>query len=309
MKKTLRNIEVCKLVNGYDLSLTLHEFTDNKPGPTLGLSATIHGNENLGIEIFRRFSIELENLNFKGKVLMLPVANPLALGSFTNRTPIDMNNLSTSFPGSKTGEVSEQIADVIVREYMSQADYFIDFHSGGEHLTENHVITYPGSEELGKMMGTEYIRMSPDRPGKMATYLGTQNKPMVVTEFGGSSQNNEYYFQRGLKSIKNIMKYLKMIDGKPELPEKQYRLKELITIRAKNGGIFHPSFSLDSMHSIVNKSDLLGITYSPYTFEEIEYFYGPFNKNLVIMLKIGISRIEAGDFLFMFSDIDTIEQI
>jgi len=298
-------------VNGYDFSLTFHEFTDNKPGPTLGLSATIHGNEDLAIEIFRRFLLELENLNFKGRIVMLPVANPLALGSFTNRTPIDMNNLSTSFPGSKQGEISQQIADVIVREYMPQVDYFIDFHSGGVHLTENHVITYMGSEELGKMMGTEYIRMDPHQAvsGKMKAYLATQNKPMVVVECGGGRQNNEHYIQLGLTLIKNSMKYLKMIDGKPKLPEKQYLVTELIAIRAKNGGIFRPNFSLGSMHSIVNKSDLLGKTYSPYTFDEIEYFYGPFKKNIIMGLKVNIGRIEAGDTIFYLGNKDTLEQL
>ena len=113
MKKTLRNIEVCKLVNGYDLSLTLHEFTGNKPGPSLGLSATIHGNENLGIEIFRRLSLELENFNFKGRVVMLPVANPLALGSFTNRTPIDMNNLAGNITGQVTAKKQNNICNLI----------------------------------------------------------------------------------------------------------------------------------------------------------------------------------------------------
>lgn len=309
MKKTLRNIEVCKLANGYDLSLTLHEFTDNKPGPTLGLSAVIHGNENLAIEIFRRFSLELENLNFKGRVLMLPVANPLAFGSYNYCTPIDMNNLSTHFPGSKQGEVTDQMADAIVRGYMPQGDYFLDFHSGGPVATVDYVLIYPGSEELGKMTGWKYIRMMAEKPGSMSAYLATQNKPMVVVECGGGGQNNEYYIQRGLTSIKNTMKYLKMIDGDPDLPKEQYLVKEFITILVKNGGIFRPSFSLDSMHTIVNKSDLLGTTYSPYTFEEIEKFHGPFNENLIILLRAVICRVEAGDFIFMLGNRDTLEQV
>ena len=309
MKKALRNIEVCKLVNGYNLSLTIHEFTGNKPGPSLGLSATIHGNENLGIEIFRRLSLELENFNFKGRVVMLPVANPLALGSFTNRTPIDMNNLSIRFPGSKQGEVSDQIADTIVREYMSQGDYFIDFHSGAVHLTEDHVLTYPGSEELGKMTGWKYISMIANRPGSMTAYLATQNKPMVVAECGGGDKNNEYYIQLGLTSIKNMMKYLKMIDGEPDLPEKQYLVEEIIPIMSKNGGIFQPRFSLDSLHSIADKSTLLGTIYSPYTFEEIEHFYGPFNQNLIMGLKTEIGRIEVGDYISFLGNGDTIKQL
>jgi len=309
MKKILRNIEVCKLVSGHNLSLTIHEVTDNRPGPTLGLSSTIHGTTDLGIEIFRRFSLELENFNFKGKVVMLPVANPLALGSFTIRTPIDMNDLMHCFPGSEQGEVSDQIADAIVREYTSQGDYFIDFCSGGVCLTEDFMLTYPSSEELGKMTGWKYILMIANRPGTITEYLGTQNKPMVAVECGGSSQNNEYYIQRGLTSIKNTMKYLKMIDGKPDIPEKQFLVEEVVFIKAKNGGIFRPSFSLDSMHSIVKKSDLLGTTYSPYTFEEIERFYGPFNKNLIMGLKTEISRIEDGDYMFILGNGETLKQL
>src|SRR4030065_407837 len=125
MKKIFRNIQVCKLLNGYELSLTLHEFSCDKPGPTLGLSATIHGDEDLPIEILRQFSLELENLDFKGRV----------------------------FPGSKRGTVSEQIAHAIVTEYIPQADYFLDFHSGGAVPTVEYLAVYPKGEELAKMLG------------------------------------------------------------------------------------------------------------------------------------------------------------
>jgi len=309
LKKTLHNIEVCKLVDGYNLSLTIHEYTNNNPGPTLGLSSTIHGTTDLGIATFRRLSLELENFNFKGRVVMLPVANPLALGSFTNRTPIDKNDLMHCFPGSKQGVVSDQIADTIVNEYTTQGDYFIDFCSGGTCLTEDFILTYPGSEELGRMTGCKYILMNANRPRTITEYLGTQNKPMVATEYGGGNQNNEYYIQRGLTAIKNTMKYLKMIGGEPDLPEKQYSVKEVAFLKAKNGGIFQPSFSLDSIHSIVDKSTLLGTIYSPYTFEEIEHFYGPFNKNLIMGLKATIGRIEDGDYMFILGNGETIKQL
>ena len=316
MKKTLRNIEVCKLVNGYDLSLALHEFTDNKPGPTLGLSATIHGDEDLPIEILRQFSLELENLNFKGRVLMLPVANPLALGSFTRNNPIDMSNLDCVFPGAKgwnigekEGTLSEKIAYAIVREYIPQVDCFLDFHSGGAVPTVEYTVTYPNFEELGKMLGHKYLYGGLVNPGSMAYYLASKNKPVVIGEFGGGGQNNKYYIKQGLTGIKNVMKYLKMIDGDPELPEKQYRLKELFVINAKHGGIFHPNLSIESMHKVFGKSDLLGKTYSPYTFEEIEHFYGPFNSNLIILLKADVCRVESGEIMFMIGNMDTAEQI
>jgi len=316
MKKTLRNIEVCKLVNGYDLSLSLHEFTDNKPGPTLGLSATIHGDEDLPIEILRQFSLELENLNFKGRVLMLPVANSLALGTFTRNTPIDMNNLDCVFPGAKgwnigsqEGTISEKIAYAIVKEYIPQVDCFLDFHSGGAVPTVEYTVTHPNGEELGKMLGQKYLYRGGAHPGSMAHYLISENKPLVIGEFGGGGRNNKYYIKQGLIGIKNVMKYLKMIEGKPELPEKQYRLKELIPINAKHGGIFCPNLSMESMHKVFEKSDLLGITYSPHTFEEIEHFYGSFNHNLIILLRADVCRVEAGEIVLMIGNMDTAEQI
>ena len=307
MKKILHNIDVCKLLNGYELSLPLHEFSCAKPGSTLGLSATMHGDEDLPIEILRQFSLELENLDFKGKVLILPVANPTALGAFTRSTPTDGSNLNRVFPGSDKGTLSEKITDAIVKKYIPQVDYFLDFHSGGAVPTVEYTLIYPNSEELGKMIGQKYLYGGTGYPGSMAYYLAQKNKPVVIGEFGGGGQNNKYYIKQGLTGIKNVMKYFKMIDGKPDLPEKQYRLKELVTINAKHGGIFRPNLCMESMHKVFEKSYLLGTTYSPYTFEEIEHFYGPFERNLIILLRADVSRVESGEVMLMIGNMDTIE--
>ena len=311
MKKIFRNIQVCKLLNGYNLSLALHEFSCGKPGLTLGLSAGIHGNEEIPIEILRQFSLELENLDFKGRVLMLPVANPLALGTYTKSNPIDMSDLNRVFPGSEEGTLTERIAHVIVKEYIPQVDYLLDFHSGGGVPTAEYTLMYPNSEELGKMLGQKYLYRGTIHPNSMVGYLTQtqKNKPLVLGEFGGGEKNCEYYIQEGLKGIKNVMKYLKMIDGELDLPEKQYRLKELVTIRAKHGGIFSPNLSIKSMHKVYGKNDLLGTTYSPYTFEEIEHFYGPFERNLIVVLKADVSRVESGDVMLIIGNMDTAEQI
>ena len=313
MKKKLTNIKVCKLLNGHELSLALHEFTNNRPGPTLGLSATIHGDESLPIEILRQFSLELENLNFKGKVLMLPVANPNAFGFAIHTDPIDSIDLNRTFPGSKEGSPTNKIAHAIATEYLPQVDYFIDFHQGGG--VNSHTVEYtfinPNSEELGKMLGQKYLYKTIAHPKSMAGYLAQtkKNKPVAIGEYGGTHQNKKYYIQQGLTGAKNVMKYLKMIDGEPNIPEKQYCLKELISIRSKNGGILKPNLYMDSMHSVIGKSELLGTIYNPYTFEDIEHIYGPFNRNVIILIKAGVFRVEAGEVVFMIGNMDTAEQI
>ena len=319
MQKTFRKIQVCKLLNGYELSLPLHEFSCNEPGPTLGLSATIHGDEDLPIEILRQFSLELENLDFNGRVLILPVANPLALGTFTRNNPIDMSNLNTVFPGAqgwnvgskeKEGTLSEKIANAIIKEYVPKVNYNIDFHSGGAVPTVEYTCWYhSNSEEIGKMVGQKYLYKANLYPGSMQYYFVQQDKPAIIGEFGGGGQNNKYYIKQGITGIKNVMKYLKMIDGEPILPEAQYNIKELFIINSKHGGVFCPNIGIESMHAVIPKGNLLGVTYSPYTFEEIERFYGPFDRNLVILLRADVCRVESGEVMLMIGNMDTAIQI
>lgn len=314
MQKNLYKINVCKLLNGYDFSLVVHEYTNNKQGPTLGISATIHGDEDLPIEILRQLSLELKNMDFKGNILMLPVANPLALSTFTRVNLIDNSNLNNIFPGtkgwnvgSKEGTISEKIARLIIREYISKIDYSLDLHSGGAVPTVEYSLMYPNCEELAKMLGQKYLKMGHLFPGSMQYYLKENGIPAALGEYGGGGQNNEYYINQGVTGIKNVMKYLKMIDGKPELPNKQYCVKELVTINAKHGGIFIPKIPKNSMHKIFNKEDMLGIIYSPYDFEENEKFYGPFDKNLIILNRNQLCRAEAGELMYMIANMDTVE--
>ena len=311
MEKKLRHIEICKLLGGcgYNLSLALHEFKNNKPGPILGLSATIHGDQNLPIEILRQFSLELEKIDFKGKVLILPVANPPALSACTFKNPIDMSNLNRVFPGSEKGTLSEKIANAVVKEYISQADYFIDLHAGGAFATVEYTIIGVNSEELAKMMGQRYLYAGGFHPNSMTFYINQKNKQAAICELGWGGKNNKYYIQQGVKGIKNVMKHLKMINGEPELPKKQYCFKELVRIKAKHGGIFKPNLSIESMHKVFKKDYLLGTTYSPYTFEEIENFYGTFENNIIILLRADICRIESGETVIQIANMDTVKLI
>jgi len=189
----------------------------------------------------------------------------------------------------------------------------IDFHQGGavENHTVEYTLIYPNSEELGKMLGQKYLYRGTIHPKSMVGYLAQtqKDKPLAIGEFGGTDQNNKYYIQQGLTGIKNVMKYLKMIDGEPNIPEKQYCLKEFIEISSKNCGILKPNLSIESMHSVVGKSELLGTIYNPYTFEEIEHFYGPFNKNVIILLIADVCMVEAGQAVFCIGNMDTAEQI
>ena len=68
MEKIFKKIKVGTLLNGYELTLPVHEFHGSEEGPALGLCATIHGDEDLPLEILRRFATMLEDLALKAKL-------------------------------------------------------------------------------------------------------------------------------------------------------------------------------------------------------------------------------------------------
>jgi predicted deacylase len=74
-----------------------------KKGPTLLLSAGMHGEETNGIEIIRKIITrdEIKNLNC-GNVIAIPVINSVSF-LFGSRDLPDGRDLNRCFPGNKNG--------------------------------------------------------------------------------------------------------------------------------------------------------------------------------------------------------------
>ena len=76
---TLTPIPLTVLASGAPVELVLHELVGRRgSGPTLGISAAIHGDEAVGVEILYHFRQRLDPATLRGRVLLLPCANPLA---------------------------------------------------------------------------------------------------------------------------------------------------------------------------------------------------------------------------------------
>src|SRR5690348_9835582 len=86
-------IPVTTLASGAELRLPLHTLAGAHPGPTLGLSALVHGNEPVpAIGIIRTVLERLDPRELRGKVLAAPVLNPLGYAAMSRHTPEDGMN-------------------------------------------------------------------------------------------------------------------------------------------------------------------------------------------------------------------------
>src|SRR6185437_16494662 len=105
--------------------------TGSGDGPTLVVTGGVHAAEYASIAATLDFGRSLDPANLRGRVIVVPVMN---VPAFTARSiyvcPLDGRNLNRVFPGDPRGTASEQIADWVFRNVISQADYYVDLHGG-----------------------------------------------------------------------------------------------------------------------------------------------------------------------------------
>ncbi len=115
-------------LTGYlPVTMNVHIRRGRKPGPTLLLTAGIHGDELNGVEILRRI-LQAKNLqNLSGNLIIVPV---VCMPSFLNRGRYlpDRRDLNRLFPGSPFGSLGSRLAFTFVQEVVSRCTHSIDFH-------------------------------------------------------------------------------------------------------------------------------------------------------------------------------------
>ncbi len=303
-------IPVATLASGAELAIHVHEFRGGADGPTLGLCAAIHGDEVVSVEILWRFSQRLPSLPFRGRVLMLPVANPLAIEGRTRHSPLDMLNMNRVFPGDPAGWVTERLAAAVTRHFLERVDVLVDLHAGGVYPTVDYVYI-TNAEDLSRAFGSALLYRP--QPGKAGTVFGgtssgvtrDRGTPSVTVELGGGDVDQGAYVERGLRGIENVMHALGMLDGPPAPRGRQTVVHEIVTVRPAHGGLLVPA--APALGQPVAGGAELGRVVSPYTLETIEVVRNPVARGVMILSHLTVDVVQPGDYGYMIGNLDDAE--
>lgn len=297
-------LPITTLASGMQLQLPVHVITGARPGPTVGYTAGIHGDEYLPLEALRRFVHGLKPEDLAGTVIVMPVVNPLAIESQTRNTPMDMLNLNRVFPGDKDGWVTEQLAAKVVEWLLPQIEVLIDLHAGGAQPIVDYVYIQ-NDEALSRAFGFDALYIpSQDYPGTLGSVAVERGIRTVVVEMGGGMIANDKYLDLGTRGLFNVLKHLGMLAGAPEVPAVQTVVRKMAVIRPHVGGLLQPGVKLEDVGTVVPGGTLLGTVISPYTFEALEEIRAPFARNYVILLRPTITKVHPGDYAYMMAEVD-----
>ena len=306
-RSKLRRIPVCHLADGSEAALTVHEIGSGR-GPIIGISAAIHGNEPTGSEIILEVARLLRNIKVKGRLWLLPVANPHAFAKNRRFTPLDEINLNREFPGDRGGTYSQKLADVLAREYLGRIDVHIDLHSGTDRPTVDYVYIN-NDEKLSRSFGSKVLYRPQE--GKAGTTYGGTTKtitvdkrgiPAAVIELGGGIIDQRPYVARGVAGVMNMLKHLGAIPGEPTPPPAQIVVRSIALIRPTHGGWLETE--APPLGEPIKGGAVLGRVVSPYTFETLEVIRNPVKRGIMILSHLTRNLLEAGDYGYMVGDLE-----
>lgn len=125
-------LPMVRLYTDTTMSIPVYVKRGKQSGPTLFLSAAIHGDELNGIEIINRIINSKSIKNLKGTLIAVPMVNVYGVLNQSRYLP-DRRDLNRSFPGSSRGSLAARIAHLFLNEIVKKADFGIDFHTGAIH--------------------------------------------------------------------------------------------------------------------------------------------------------------------------------
>ena len=291
------------MANGTEIALALHEVRGkNGDGPTVGICAAIHGNEPTGTEIVLEVARLFGSGDFKGRLLLLPVANPLAFEANSRNTPLDDMNLNRLFPGNPNGWFTDQLAQVITDEFLTKIDVLIDLHAGGDRPTVDYIYIR-NAEDLSRAFGSPVLyRADPAKVGTIfegtsVTITEERGVPSVTIELGGGVVDQAPYVARGVQGVKNILSTLNVIDEPAAPAPEQTIVNSIKTIRPTQGG-FLESVAKD-LGKTVEADSVLGRVVSPYSFEVLEEIRNPVPDGVLLLSHLTRNVVHPGDYGYM----------
>lgn len=235
-------LPITRLVTGGDVSLPVQIVHGKHDGPTIWVSAAIHGEEVMGVEVVRRLLATLNPKDLYGTLVAVPVVNVLGFMTGDRYLP-DRRDLNRAFPGSPRGSLASRIAHLFMQEVVSKCELGIDLHTAADRRANlpqlRGDLDDDRTYELAKVFGAPVMLHAKLRDGSLRQAATEAGAMVLLYESGEAMRFDEFSIGTGVTGIRRVMKHLGMIAREDEdLAPLSVESRESSWIRARGTGIF-----------------------------------------------------------------------
>ena len=236
-----------------------------EPGPTLCLTAAMHGDELNGIETVRRVLYNLDAGKLKGAVIGVPIVNLQGFHA-GSRYLTDRRDLNRYFPGDPKGSSASRLAYSFFHEVIAYCDALMDLHTGSFYRTNlpqlRGDLRDPRVVQLTKGFGSTVVVHSEGTSGTLRRAAVEVGIPAVTLEAGGPSVLSEDAVSHSVKAIRTLLNQLGMTTRFSLWGDPEPVYYNSVWERAQVGGIV---FSRVTLGQTVKRGDVLGTVTNPIT--------------------------------------------
>lgn len=295
-------LPVSTLTDQTPMGLKVEVLHGREDGPTVFITAAIHGDEVTGVEIVRRVLRATPLKNLRGTLLVLPVVNTYGFLTRSRYLP-DGRDLNRCFPGSATGSLGARLAHVFLDQVVHRCDFGIDLHSAAVHRTNlPQVRVSPGEtdlQQLARDFGAPVVLTSPLRDGSLRAVGGQHGVPVLLYEAGEGLRCDEMAVRAGVAGILRVLHSQNMLPGADIAHAKAqpHVCANSAWLRAPASGLLR-TFRTEG--EIVAKDEVLATVAAPFSASEIE-ITAPSDGILIGRAMLPV--VNEGDALFHLADL------
>lgn len=295
------NLNIAKLHTMTELNVPIIVSRSIYEGPTVLLSAGLHGDELTGIEIVRQLIRQGINYPACGTIICIPLINVFGFVNQDRDFP-DGRDLNRVFPGSANGSLASRFAYSIMQDIIPQVDYVIDFHSGGRsRFNVPQIRIEPNNEELATLahaFSAPFLLYSENINGSFREACDQLGVKYLLFEGGKALDMDSSVIEAGVQGTIRFLDNLNMLGStfSSKIPEQQMvRITHSSWIRAQYSGLFH---NFVSNGAYVKEGEEIGKITDPYGLVE-ELVLAPNNGYIICQNQAPI--VFQGDAVYHIS--------
>jgi predicted deacylase len=190
-------------------------------GPTLGLTAAVHGNELNGIAVIQRVISSLDLETLRGTVVGVLAVNVPALLREQRVFP-DGKDLNRIAPGRAGGDQAEVYIHRFVERVLGRMDVLVDLHTASFGRVNSFYVRadmeHPVASRLAKLQAPEIIVHNPPNDRTVRGTAASLGIPAITTELRDPHRFQRAAISGGIRGIENVLVDLDMIDGEVLCP-------------------------------------------------------------------------------------------
>ncbi|MFT4624084.1 MAG: putative deacylase [Myxococcota bacterium] len=203
---------------GLPVRLPLLIARGRKPGPVLGLTSTVHGDEVNGVAVIHELFRKLEPTRLAGTVVGLPVTNVPAFHRHARRTPHGMD-LNHHFPGSPTGNDIQVYSHRLLDRVVRHLDLLLDLHTASRGrancLYVRADMQQPATARMAYLQRPQIILHNPASDGTLRGAASDLGVPAITVEVGNPSRFQREYIRRSVVGVRAVLAEYRMIKMRP----------------------------------------------------------------------------------------------